>query len=122
MSRYILIRRLRGPAVLLLIGVLALLYQMGAVSHFWRLFWPLLLILMGVLLLAERAVLAEEGYPFFGGGPWDGANYPIVRNPDPGSPGAGQSAAPGTPANPEQTSTAIVPAHDFGKHLNGGEQ
>ena len=27
MSRYILIRRLRGPAILLLIGVLALLHQ-----------------------------------------------------------------------------------------------
>ena len=43
MSRYILIRRLRGPAFLLLIGIVALLHQTGAVYHMWRLFWPLAL-------------------------------------------------------------------------------
>ena len=32
MNRYILIRRLRGPAILLLIGVIALLHQTGIVS------------------------------------------------------------------------------------------
>ena len=117
MNRYILIHRLRGPAILLLIGVLALLDQMGVISNFWRLFWPLLLILIGVVMLAERAMLAEEGYPFFGWGPADGANYPGAGNP-----GAGQTAVPGTPANPEPASTAIVPAHDFENHLNGGEQ
>ena len=72
MSRYIMIRRLRWPAILLLIGVLALLHQTGVVPYFWRLFWPLLLILVGVLLLAERAALATEGYPTFSGGPWHG--------------------------------------------------
>ena len=61
MSRYILIRRLRWPAILLLIGVLALLHQAGVIAYFWRLFWPLLLIMVGVLLLAERAALAAEG-------------------------------------------------------------
>ena len=66
MSRYIMIRRLRGPAILLLIGVLALLHQMGVVNHFWHLFWPLLFILIGVIMLAERAALAAEGgYPPF---------------------------------------------------------
>ena len=49
MSRYILIRRLRGPAILLLIGTLALLHQLGAIPHFWRLFWLLLLITLGLL-------------------------------------------------------------------------
>ena len=34
MNRYILIRRLRGPALLLLIGVLALLRSAGVVEHF----------------------------------------------------------------------------------------
>ena len=61
MSRYILIRRLRWPAILLLIGVLALLHQAGVIAYFWRLFWPLLLIMIGLLLLAERAALAAEG-------------------------------------------------------------
>ena len=61
MNRYIMIRRLRGPAFLLLIGVIALLHPMGIIHGFWQLFWPLLLILLGVLLLAERAALAADG-------------------------------------------------------------
>ena len=105
MSRYILIRRLRGPAILLLIGVLALLHQAGVIEHLWRLFWPLLLIMLGVMLLAERAALAAEGDSPHFGMPWQGTN-----------PGAGQGA--------EQAGTAIVPAqtHDLGNDLNGGQQ
>jgi len=101
MSRYILIRRLRWPAVLLLIGVLALLHQAGMIAHFWRLFWPLLLIMVGVLLLAERAALAAEGdAPLFG------APYT----------GAGQGAGP--------AGTAIMPSqpHDFENDVNGGQR
>ena len=55
MNRYILIRRLRVPAFLLLIGVLALFHTMGLLEHFWRLFWPLAFILAGLIMLAERA-------------------------------------------------------------------
>lgn len=65
MSRYILIRRLRGPAFLLLVGVIALLAQAHILG--WDQSWPLFLILAGVLLLAERAALAAEGYPLFPG-------------------------------------------------------
>jgi hypothetical protein len=72
MSRYIMIRRLRGPAILLLIGTLALLHQMGVIPYFGRLLWPLLLILLGVLLLAERIALETEGYPPYPGVPWNG--------------------------------------------------
>jgi len=121
MSRYILIHRLRGPAVLLLIGVLALLYQMGAIPHFWRLFWPLLFILIGVLLLAERAALSAEGYPIFSGWPWHGAAQ--------GTPAAGpgwRGSWQDTPRGEEQTGaqvegTAIVPSqqHDPENRLNG---
>jgi len=104
MSRYILIRRLRWPAILLLIGVLALLHQAGVIAHFWRLFWPLLLIMLGLLLLAERAALAAEGDSPFFGAPWQGA-----------SPGASQGAEP--------AGTAIVPpqTHDFGNDVKGGQ-
>jgi predicted lipid-binding transport protein (Tim44 family) len=118
MSRYILIHRLRGPAILLLIGVLALLYQAGAITYFWGLFWPLLLILMGAIMLAERAALANEGYPPAMGTPYQSAYY---------------SGAPQPPASqPAQTSapsaeTAIVPTrpHDLMPHdfdPNGGRQ
>ena len=64
MNRYIMIRRLRGPAFLLLIGVLALLHQMATSLSFWRRsgrwcsFWS------ACIMLAERAALAADGgYP-----------------------------------------------------------
>ena len=59
MNRYMMIRRLRGPAFLLLVGVLALLNQADILS--WGKSWPFFLILAGMLVLAERAALASEG-------------------------------------------------------------
>jgi hypothetical protein len=108
MNRYILIRRLRGPAFLLLVGINALLAQTGILG--WGSSWPFYLILAGVIALAERAALATAGpieQP-----PYPGAPYPVA--PYPGSP-AGQP--------PASTSTSIVPAHsnDFGNGPNGGQ-
>jgi hypothetical protein len=104
MSRYILIRRLRGPAFLLLVGTLALLNQADILS--WGKSWPLFLILAGVLALAERAAMASEG-PY---APYPGAPYPGGVNPV-----AGQAPAQGT--------SAIVPANaqDYGKDSEGGQ-
>lgn len=104
MSRYILIRRLRGPAFLLLIGVIALLNQADILR--WGKSWPLLLILIGVLLLAERAALASEG---------GNLSSPYPGEIDP-------RAATGVPPYPGQP-TAIVPTseHDFGKDPDGGQ-
>lgn len=112
MNRYILIRRLRGPAILLLIGVLALLHTSGVIHSFWHLFWPLLLILLGVLLLAERAALATDG--------GDMSVWPFGGTPQPGA--VNPSAPTGASSYPGQT-TAIVPSHssDFGKDPNGGQ-
>jgi Domain of unknown function (DUF5668) len=123
-SRYILIRRLRGPAILLLIGVIALLHQMGVVEHFWHLFWPLLFILLGVILLAERAILTIDGPvmpPPYPDGPYPGSPYagsPYGSAPYAGAPYTG---AP-TVQTPTTESTAIVPAHshDFDDESNGG--
>jgi hypothetical protein len=56
MTTWLLIRRLRGPAFLILVGINALLNQWGVLS-FGR-SWPLYLILAGLLGLAERAALA----------------------------------------------------------------
>jgi len=113
MNRYILIHRLRGPAILLLIGVLALLDQAGVINHFWHLFWPLLFITIGVLLLAERAALAgEDLYP---PPPYPGAPYPGSPYQGGMDPNAGQA--------PTQPGSAIVPAppHDFGNGPTGGQ-
>ncbi len=109
MNRYILIRRLRAPAILLLIGVLALLHQTGVISSFWHLLVPLILILIGVILLAERAVLAADGGL--------AADYPGA--PYSGAPSAGVPAA--QPPAAESTSIVPAPSHDFNDRSNGGQ-
>jgi len=114
MNRYILIHRLRGPAILLLIGMLALLNQTGVIHHFWGWFWPLVMITIGALMLAERAALASEDY------------YPPQPYPGPGYPGAPyQGMDPNAQAAQQaaQAGTAIVPAstNDFGNGGNGGQ-
>ena len=100
MNRYILIRRLRGPAFLLLVGINALLAQSDILG--WSKSWPFYLILAGVIALAERAALATAG--------------PVVQPPYPGSPYQGMPVG----QTPSAESTSIVPAHtnDFG---NGGQ-
>jgi len=115
MNRYILIRRLRGPAFLLLVGALALLNQADILS--WGKSWPFYLILAGVFALAERAALASQDDmpppPYAGGyqGPYPGqGQYPPPQAPYQGVPYPGVPY-PGQPAaNPQQESgTAIVP-------------
>jgi hypothetical protein len=112
MRRYILIRRLRGPAFLLLLGIIALLHQTGVVYHFWHLFWPLALILWGVLLLAERAALEMEGYQQV---------YPEASYP--GGPYAqGQNPPAGTGPVAPAPGSSIVPANrDDVEPGNGGQ-
>ncbi len=116
MSRYIMIRRLRAPVILLLIGTLSLLHRMGVVPYFWRLVWPLLLIALGLLLLAERVALGAEGYPSCPGSPWQGP-WP-VSNP-PASPGAASGPAGVSP----HPGVAIVPSRwqELQKPTEGGQ-
>lgn len=99
MNRYILIRRLTGPCILLLLGVVALLHQADLVS--WSIFVPLLLILIGVLKLAQRAALAAAGdEPMMPGGYPGGYGYgvPPVQQPIPQP--TGSSIVPALPQTP----------------------
>jgi hypothetical protein len=116
MNRYILIRRLRGPAILLLIGVIALLHSTGLVHSFWRWFWPLLLIGLGLMLLAERAMLAADGgYPAW---PYGGAPDQNAMNP------GGSTGVPpyhGMPAAEQPTGIVPPSSSDFGKDPDGGQ-
>ncbi|MGO8757082.1 MAG: LiaF transmembrane domain-containing protein [Terracidiphilus sp.] len=101
MNRYLMIRRLRWPAFLLLVGVIALLAQFDILT--WGQSWPLFLIVLGVLLLAERAALAVEGYPPYPGTAWQGtspaASQDVLRR------GAWQETSqPG----PQPASTTVV--------------
>ena len=126
MSRYIMIRRLRGPLFLVMVGGIALFHQMGLIDHFWHFFWPFLLIFLGVFMLAERAALAAEGGyppvpfpgsypgPYPGGQPYPGAPYAATVDPNTAA-SAPQYAAPET--------TAIVPVepHELLKDPEGGQ-
>jgi hypothetical protein len=108
MNRYLFIRRLMGPSILLLLGVVALLHQAHVVH--WALFVPLLLILIGVLKLAERAALAAADDIPLPPHPW-GA-YPGAPNP-PAPENAAHTAAGENPAS--------APLHDFEEHHSGGQ-
>lgn len=87
MNSWLMIRRLRGPAFLLLVGVTALLNQWDILS-FGR-SWPLYLILLGILSLAERAALSQAHLDGF-------------------DPITGQPLTPNPPSY-GTTSTSIVP-------------
>lgn len=98
MNRYIFIHRLTGPAVLLLLGTVWLLHQAHIVG-FW-IFVPLLLILIGVLQLAERAALAAD--PSFA------ESY-------------GPANPPAAPNAPKPVGSFVTPQDDGGKDPNGGQ-
>jgi Domain of unknown function (DUF5668) len=84
MNSWLLIRRLRGPAFLIMVGITALLNQWGILSFSRS--WPLYLILAGVIGLAERAaILAAPPVPPVYPGSYVPASY-----------GAGTQAPPFT--------------------------
>lgn len=122
MSRYILIRRLRGPAFLLLVGVIALMAQAHILS--WGESWPLFLILAGALLLAERAALAAEGYPPYPGqAPGCGPGYPASYPGAPYSAATDPLAGAAPPQPPQAPGSAIVPANrDVDLDREGGQR
>jgi len=108
MNRWLLIRRLRGPAFLLMFGVTALLHEWHILSFGQS--WPLYLVLAGVLALAERAAFEAPDpsqmpqYPPYAG------SYPQQPPPTgwqapPSSPGTGIVPSPpsGDIANPDRT-------------------
>jgi hypothetical protein len=114
MNRYLIICRLRWPALLLLTGVIALLDQANILS--WGRAWPLYLILWGVLALAERATLASNPPPDYSYTPGYQAGYQAAGYaPQPGTYQQvypqGTGPTPGATSAPEAASTEIVPAH-----------
>jgi hypothetical protein len=96
-NEWLQIRRLRGPAFLVLIGIMFLLGEYHILS--WERSWPLLLILFGLLKLAERLALSRiDPAQINGGFP---AGYPPYPSP---------GVAPVSTTGPV-TTTAIVPQH-----------
>ena len=108
MNQYLFLRRMRGPIMLLVFGVTAILAEYTGIGYDKS--WPLYLIAWGVMKLAENAVLAQNppappapypGYPPAPGTSY-GTGYGGWAGPGAGTPG------PGTP--PGSTTTAIVPS------------
>ena len=94
MNSWLLIRRLRGPAFLILFGITALLSQWGILSFSRS--WPLYLILAGVIGLAERAaILAAPPVPPFypGATAYPQGTPPYTNVPASGAPGSGDPLA-----------------------------
>ena len=115
MNRYILIRRLMGPSILLLIGVVALLHEAHLVH--WSLLVPLLLILIGVFKLAARAALAAEGgYPpyQYPGSPYSAPPYPAAAGVTPPVVEPQSSPSPAEPAGSGESQTS-------GRESEGGQ-
>jgi hypothetical protein len=91
MSPYLFIHRIKGPAMLLVFGVTALLNEYDIISYGRS--WPLYLIVLGVLQLAERAAWSQWQQQQFA----QGQQY------------AAQGAVPGTePAGNTPASSSLV--------------
>ncbi len=90
MNQYLFLQRIQGPVLILTVGVAALLDQWHILS-FGR-SWPLYLIVLGILKLAQRAALANAEPP---------PMYPQGYAP-------GYQTAGGVPV-PPSGSTALVP-------------
>lgn len=71
MNRYIFLRRIRGPVMILVFGVAALLNQWGILDFGQS--WPLYMIALGLLMLAERAAWAQAQHEVPPPGTYTGA-------------------------------------------------
>ena len=104
MNSWLLLRRLRGPAFLILVGFTALLNQWGILGFGHS--WPLYLILAGIFGLAERAVMAAAppppGYPPSG--------YPGSYAPGPYGQGYGAGYSGAYPSYPGYSGPVVPPA------------
>jgi hypothetical protein len=99
MNSWLLLRRLRGPAFLILVGFTALLNQWGVLSFSRS--WPLYLILAGIFGLAERAVMAAAPPP---------PGYPSPYAPTPYSPGGYAGTYPSGPGYTGSAAPPTVPS------------
>lgn len=104
MNRYIFLHRIKGPVMILVFGVTALLDQWHILTYGQS--WPLYLIVFGVLQLAERAAWAEAQYPGqYPGPPTGPGQYP---GPSSGQPQPGNWGGPNVPP-PSSTALTITP-------------
>jgi Domain of unknown function (DUF5668) len=95
---------IRGPVLLIALGTLCAIHQAGVLSLSRT--WPLIIIVVGVMKLIERAFLPSPVPPPFpgqwpGAGPGGASYQGFTRTPGAGTPGAAgpsQSQGPNPPA------------------------
>ena len=80
MNRYLFFHRIKGPVIILVFGVTALLDTWHVLSYCES--WPLYLIAIGLLQLAERAAWAQMQAPPPPGGYAGGAPPPPENKPE----------------------------------------
>jgi hypothetical protein len=95
MNRYLFLHRIKGPVMLVVFGITALLNQWGILSYGRS--WPLYLIAFGVLQLAERAAWSQA--------------YP-EQNP---GPQPGNWGGPSGPPPPSSTAMTVAPPDEGGR-------
>jgi hypothetical protein len=96
MNRYLFLHRIQGPVMILVFGVTALLDQWDILSFGKS--WPLYLIALGLLKLAERAAWSQAFAP-------DGYTQPYTGQPGNWGGPSGSSAPP----PPSSTALSITP-------------
>jgi hypothetical protein len=74
MNRYLFLHRIKGPVMIVVFGVTALLNQWHLLTFGQS--WPLYLIALGVLQLAERAAWAQAQSEIPPPGTYTGTPYP----------------------------------------------
>lgn len=107
MNSYLWIHRIKGPAMLLVFGITALLDEWDVISYGKS--WPLYLITFGILQLAERAAWSQMQQA-------QQAQYDAYGQQGPYPP------APAAPTGSSSSSLSITP-HDLGNSditNNGG--
>lgn len=99
MNRYLFLHRIKGPVMILVFGITALLDQWDILSFGKS--WPLYLIALGLLQLGERAAWSEAYRDRYEG------QQPYSGQPYSGQPGnwGGPSAPPPPPSSSALTIT-----------------
>jgi hypothetical protein len=99
MNPYLLIHRIKWPAMLLVFGVTALLDEWNLISYGKS--WPLYLIVLGVLQLAERAAWSQWQQQQYAQGQYAAQGPPAGVGPAGNTPPASSSLVVSPPQPPD---------------------
>ena len=112
MNHWYQMRRLRGAVILITIGALALLDQWHIMR--FEVSWPLILIVLGLMKIAERAAWSADVREQQGAGTYiPGAGYVA---PNPGTPSYWSASSPSMGADQPPVQPHPPAPDDAGRH------